>query len=268
MRTVLRFLACLAVLTTTGCAAAPTQEAAAPPDAQAATTVDALTSPMVVAHRGGAAVYPEETMAGFRASAESGYYPEMDVQFLADGAAVLVHDDTADRTMTGVSGPIAELTSAQWEEAEVTSPTGGDPEPAVFFEEVLDALGGTIVLVPEIKPGANREQVDQVITMINDRGLGESVVVQSFDYDTSVRVADAGLASLFLAGDDAGDYPPERLLSDGIEWFGPSRDMPPEEFGAYADAGVNVVPYTLPTRSDGEDLGGDVFGYFTDDPWS
>ncbi|MBU5899840.1 hypothetical protein JVW24_22255, partial [Vibrio cholerae O1] len=35
--------------------------------------------------RGGALVYPEESMEGFTASARDGFLPEMDIQFLRDG---------------------------------------------------------------------------------------------------------------------------------------------------------------------------------------
>nr|WP_240689691.1 glycerophosphodiester phosphodiesterase family protein [Brevibacterium sp. S111] len=59
--------------------------------------------PTTISHRGGADVYPEESMEGFTASAKDGFLPEMDIQFLEDGTPVLIHDDTADRTLNGVS---------------------------------------------------------------------------------------------------------------------------------------------------------------------
>jgi glycerophosphoryl diester phosphodiesterase len=61
-------------------------------------------------HRGASAVAPENTYAAFgRAIADGGSYTETDVRASSDGALVLVHDSTVDRTTDG-SGPVADLT--------------------------------------------------------------------------------------------------------------------------------------------------------------
>ena len=61
-------------------------------------------------HRGASAVAPENTYAAFeRAIADGGAYTETDVRATSDGALVLVHDATLDRTTDG-SGPVAGLT--------------------------------------------------------------------------------------------------------------------------------------------------------------
>jgi glycerophosphoryl diester phosphodiesterase len=61
-------------------------------------------------HRGASAVAPENTYAAFeRAIADGGVYTETDVRATSDGALVLVHDATLDRTTNG-SGPVAALT--------------------------------------------------------------------------------------------------------------------------------------------------------------
>lgn len=60
-------------------------------------------------HRGASAVAPENTYAAFeRAIADGGAYTETDVRATSDGALVLVHDATLDRTTNG-SGPVAAL---------------------------------------------------------------------------------------------------------------------------------------------------------------
>ena len=63
-----------------------------------------------IAHRGYSAGAPENTLPAFRMAKEMGFeYVECDVAFTSDGVAVLLHDNTIDRTSSG-SGRIADLT--------------------------------------------------------------------------------------------------------------------------------------------------------------
>ena len=58
--------------------------------------------PLVIAHRGGAGLRPENTLAAFSHAAALGAdVLEMDVQAAADGAIVVIHDATVDRTTNG-----------------------------------------------------------------------------------------------------------------------------------------------------------------------
>jgi glycerophosphoryl diester phosphodiesterase len=64
-------------------------------------------------HRGASAVAPENTYAAFeQAIKDGGEYTETDVRATSDGALVLVHDATLDRTTDG-HGPVAEITLEQ-----------------------------------------------------------------------------------------------------------------------------------------------------------
>jgi glycerophosphoryl diester phosphodiesterase len=67
-----------------------------------------------IAHRGGAAIAPENTLVAFRAAVEryGTDMLELDVQPTADGELVVFHDDTLDRCTDG-SGPVAAHTLAQ-----------------------------------------------------------------------------------------------------------------------------------------------------------
>lgn len=68
-------------------------------------------SPLVelIAHRGFAARYPENTIAGIAAAAETGArWIEFDIQVSADGVPVLMHDATLQRT-TGRPGTVMDL---------------------------------------------------------------------------------------------------------------------------------------------------------------
>jgi glycerophosphoryl diester phosphodiesterase len=71
------------------------------------------TPPLLVAHRGYAGRYPENTLPAVEAALRAGVrYVEVDVQLTADRVPVLFHDDTLDRT-TGRTGRISEIFSDQ-----------------------------------------------------------------------------------------------------------------------------------------------------------
>jgi glycerophosphoryl diester phosphodiesterase len=65
------------------------------------------------AHRGASAVAPENTMAAFRAAAAAGADGiELDVHLSREGAPVVIHDETVERTSDG-RGAVARKTLAQ-----------------------------------------------------------------------------------------------------------------------------------------------------------
>jgi glycerophosphoryl diester phosphodiesterase len=89
--------------------------------------------PIPVAHRGGAAEQPENTMAAFAAAVAMGYrYVETDVHATSDGALLAFHDQTLDR-VTDMTGEIGRLPYADVRRARV------DGEPIARFEELLAA---------------------------------------------------------------------------------------------------------------------------------
>lgn len=71
-------------------------------------------APLLVAHRGGARLAPENTLAAFRSAVEKwdADMIELDVHATRDGEIVVVHDPTVDRTTDG-SGAVAEMTWAE-----------------------------------------------------------------------------------------------------------------------------------------------------------
>ena len=72
-------------------------------------------------HRGASAAAPENTYAAFeRAIADGGVYTETDVRSSSDGALVLVHDATLDRTTDG-SGHVSARTLAELRELDAGS---------------------------------------------------------------------------------------------------------------------------------------------------
>jgi glycerophosphoryl diester phosphodiesterase len=73
----------------------------------------------VIAHRGGAGLAPENTLAAFERAVALGVVGvELDVRPSSDGRVVVHHDDTLDRT-TSLRGPVAARTAAELARANV-----------------------------------------------------------------------------------------------------------------------------------------------------
>jgi len=96
--------------------------------------LDAAT-PIPFAHRGGAAVGDENSMAAFERSVALGYrYLETDVHATKDGVPVAFHDDTLDR-MLGRPGRIGDLA---WTDRRSVRVDGGAVVPSLA--DLLDAF--------------------------------------------------------------------------------------------------------------------------------
>jgi len=69
---------------------------------------------MLVAHRGGARLAPENTLVAFRQAVDTWWADmlEMDAHLTRDGHVVVIHDATVDRTTNG-SGRVADLTLSE-----------------------------------------------------------------------------------------------------------------------------------------------------------
>jgi len=69
--------------------------------------------PKIVAHRGGGALAPENTLGAIRLGASMGFKGvEFDVMLAGDGTPVLIHDETVERTTDG-RGAVPEMSYAE-----------------------------------------------------------------------------------------------------------------------------------------------------------
>ncbi len=109
-------------------------------------------SPLLIAHRGGAGLAPENTLASFRNAVDNwgADMLEMDVRSSKDGEVVVIHDDTVDRTTDG-TGRVQDLSLAEIRALDAgyrfVDPKGdrsfrGRGVTIPLFEEVLEALPG------------------------------------------------------------------------------------------------------------------------------
>lgn len=109
-----------------------------------------------VGHRGYSAAFPEDTLAAVDAAFDVGAdIAEIDLHKSADGAVVIIHDDTLERTTDG-SGAVADHTLAELQQLDAGS--WFDPrfagEPIPTLEQALAAASGRGSLLLDQKSGS------------------------------------------------------------------------------------------------------------------
>jgi glycerophosphoryl diester phosphodiesterase len=151
-------------------------------------------APVVAAHRGGAALWPENSLLAFRNAAALGVaYLELDVHLTRDREAVVIHDPTLDRTTTG-TGAVRDRTLAELKSLRLKDAAGaitGELVPTLDEVVSLAADSGRQLLV-EIKVGPGRARYpgieERVIATLDRHGMIDKAVVMAFEPDTWRRV--------------------------------------------------------------------------------
>jgi glycerophosphoryl diester phosphodiesterase len=150
--------------------------------------------PSVAAHRGGAALWPENSLLAFRnALALGADFLETDVHLTADGEVVVVHDATLDRTTTG-SGPVRAARLADLAKVRLKARDGTvTDEPVPTLAALLDLLAPSRAqLLLEIKVDPEHRRYPQIeekaLALVRARGLVARVIVMAFEDDTIRRV--------------------------------------------------------------------------------
>lgn len=173
-------------------------------------------------HRGAQNEAPECTLSGFRYLVQAGVRGvEFDVQRTADRHLVVIHDATLDRTTNG-QGPVAARTLVELRQFDARAGFDGWPEPCGIptLDEVLQEVGDLDHLLVEIKRD-DPDQLDWIvpaaIEAIQARGLGEKVILSSFDpyaLDVAQRT-EPGIRRV-INGAWRDPATPERALAAGV----------------------------------------------------
>jgi glycerophosphoryl diester phosphodiesterase len=140
-----------------------------------------------IAHRGASGTCPENTLCAFTAAAEAGAAMcELDLRVAGDGALVVIHDETVDRTTDG-RGPVAELTVPQLKllDAGVRFGAAFAGERIPTLDEVFAALGARCGLNLELK---TRAAAAPLCRTIRARRAYETTIVSSFEAAMLERV--------------------------------------------------------------------------------
>ena len=216
---------------------------------------------LILAHRGFAAEYPENTMLAFKEAEKTGADGlELDVQMTRDGELVVIHDEKVDRTTNG-TGLVKDFTLEELRklDARFKFKELSKKEQIPALDEVLEWLSGTgmicnIELKNSIIPYEGMEE--KVINLVRAYGLTDRIIISSFNHYSIVH-------SYILAPEI--EIAP--LLSEGLymPWiyaqsikakgFHPHwRAAPDQIVKASLESGIEVRPYTVNKESELERL--------------
>jgi len=136
---------------------------------------------LVIAHRGASSYAPENTFAAFELALRMGVtHIELDVHATSDGAIVVIHDDTVDRTTDG-HGPVTGYTLAALRAldagARFAEIFAGERIP--LFADVLERYKGRAHLHVEIK-GHSPHLAHRTVDLIRKHGMTGDVTITSF----------------------------------------------------------------------------------------
>jgi glycerophosphoryl diester phosphodiesterase len=153
-------------------------------------------APLVIGHRGAAAILPENTLPSFAHALQLGVDAvEFDVRVSVDGVAVVHHDANALRTC-GVEMVIEETTvdvlrslNAAATFAVTNTPLSATPIP--LLDEVLELTRGRDVII-ECK---TREAAPQVIAAVRRHGASTRVLIGSFVHAAMMTTRAASMPS-------------------------------------------------------------------------
>ncbi len=147
-----------------------------------------LNRPLVIAHQGGDGVWPGETMLAYQNAAALGVdVLEMDIHITKDGALVLMHDETVDRTTNG-TGEVEAMTLEEIKQLDGAydwSPDGGKTFPyrgrgiqVATLEEIFQAFPEYRMTI-EIKK-TNAPMAKPLCELIRKYDMQNKALVASF----------------------------------------------------------------------------------------
>jgi glycerophosphoryl diester phosphodiesterase len=237
-----------------------------------------LPKPLIVAHRGYSARYPENTLAAFEAAKQAGaHMVELDVSLTKDRRLVVMHDDTVDRTTDG-SGVVRQMTLEQLRRLDAGSwfdPRFAAERPPTLAQ-VLDLARGHLAVNVEIKPEAVEapgpaDAVErQIVNLVRDMGMPDEVLISSFNWSVLARIRQ--MAPEIAVGLLSWDPVDRRLREwwpriDGFAWHPAYRVVTPSQVEILHALGARVFPFAVGGKIDVSGLlAMGVDGLILDDP--
>ncbi|MEI6503689.1 MAG: glycerophosphodiester phosphodiesterase family protein [Armatimonadota bacterium] len=203
--------------------------------------------PELMAHRGNSALAPENTLAAFAEALQSpAQSMELDVYLSGDGAVVVMHDPTVDRTTNG-TGAIAEMTLRQLKTLDAGSWFGpgfvGEPVPTLA--EVVALVGDRLKLNVEIKSAADPDSSRKVVEVLREGGVLAQSMISSFGLgallETRKLWPEGTLALIAGKGEDL-----QIAIDHGLQWFNVYyHEATPALVQRAHEAGLQVMVWTM-----------------------
>ncbi|MEK9679294.1 MAG: glycerophosphodiester phosphodiesterase family protein [Rhodospirillaceae bacterium] len=226
-----------------------------------------------IAHRGGAAHAPENTLSAVREGAARGAkWIEVDVSVLGDGTPVIFHDETLERTTNG-KGKLSEHT---WDDvAKLDAGSWFDPtfvgEPVTRLWELLDVVAELdLGLNLELKThhGEREALVAAVVPELRDAELPpDKLLVSSFDHDalSAFRRAEQDAALALLYWNFAEDWRDTAAALNPISVNLSVKKITNADISAVKAAGLELYSYTVNDLDTADSLfARGIDGVFTD----
>jgi len=165
----------------------------------------------VIGHRGNRAHAPENTLESLRQAVALGVDAvEFDLRVTRDGALVVIHDDTLDRTTNG-SGPVALRTMTELKGLDAgarfttdggrTFPWRGRGVRLSTFDDVIESLPRELPCIVELKTPAATELLRAAVQR---HGIAQRIIVAGFDPAATRPLRGAGFALGACTPDVAG----------------------------------------------------------------
>lgn len=214
------------------------------------TTVRYAASPMVIAHRGGMQMYPENTTEGFNAAMDAGLsLMECDAQFLSDGTTLVVMHDTTVDAVTTSTGAVSSFNLAGWLALAIDANTwhgsnfGNALVPPTLATYVAQTKPRAIML-PEAKASGSGTPL---VTALRAAGVRpEQAVIQSFALAELAAAVTHGYRAIYLS--DTGTETKATVLAAGVSWVGLADGLLDSVYTDWIAAGFRVFVYTVTRR--------------------
>jgi glycerophosphoryl diester phosphodiesterase len=176
---------------------------------RASAAAQGMIAPLFAAHRGGALLWPENSLLAFRNALALGVdYLELDVHLSRDGEVMVIHDPTLDRTTTG-TGPVRAQTLAELGALRLKDRGGAVVEERIptLDQVVALAKAGKRQILLEIKTDERRQRYpgieEKVFAVLDRHRFTPFTVVMAFEGATWRRARqvrpDARVAALYSA---------------------------------------------------------------------
>lgn len=148
----------------------------------------------LAAHRGGALLWPENSLLAFAKAVELGAdYIELDIHLSGDGELVVIHDPTLERTTTG-TGRVREMTREGMRALRLKDRSGAvtDERIPTLDEVVTLAARARRQMLVEIKVDDRRQRYpgieEKALDTLDRHGMAASTVLMGFERETWRRV--------------------------------------------------------------------------------
>jgi len=203
--------------------------------------------PRVIAHRGGGALAPENTLGAMRKGASLGFKGvEFDVMLAGDGTAVVIHDETLDRTTNG-KGSVPRMSYA-----EISRFKAENGESVPTYEQIVKLcreLG--LWANVEIKPAVGHERAtgEAVARLTRElwRGVPVMPELSSFSIESleAAQAAAPELARGYLVGRVPPDWRATMARLGCVALHCNWKALTPEIAREARDAGYGIALWTV-----------------------